>query len=249
MGHYTTNFLAFKQWKGLVIQRTRKDDCFVKKVVLFDLDGTLLDSVEDVAHCCNAALQKYGLPQHENHAYAGFLGRGVDALITDALGSADGQFHQQVLQEYNAAYQKLCAAGCKMYPGVPQMLQSLRRHGLLTGVVSNKPEAQAREVYQSTLSSLVDSWYGQRPGWPVKPDPCGVRHVLEELGGGSQPVAYVGDTEIDIATGRNAGIPVIGVSWGNRSRDFLLEAGADAVADTMEELEQILLKWAESTEG
>lgn len=220
----------------------------MKKVLLFDLDGTLLDSVEDVARCCNAALEKYGLPQHENRAYACFLGRGVDALITDALGSADGEFHEKVLRDYNIRYQELCAAGCKMYPGVPQMLQSLRRQGLLTAVVSNKPEAQAREVYQNTLSSLVDGWYGQRPGWPVKPDPCGVRYVLEELGPDACPVAYVGDTEIDIATGRNAGIPVIGVSWGNRSRNFLLEAGADQVADTMDELEKILLQVAEKIE-
>ena len=155
----------------------------MSKAVIFDLDGTLIDSLADIALCCNTALEISGLPQHDVDEYREFVGRGVNVLMTRAIGEEkDALYHQKVLADYNTIYGDICSGGCRMFPGIPQMLRNLRAAGILTAVVSNKPHAQTEAVYLSTLNGLVDAWYGQNPGWPTKPDPCGVRYVLEQLG-------------------------------------------------------------------
>ena len=107
-------------------------------------------------------------------------------------------------------------------------------------MVSNKPYNQTEGVYQSTLVNYVDSFYGQRPGWPTKPDPCGVQYVLEKLN--TRGLVYVGDSEVDIATGKNAGLPAIGVTWGMKTKEFLKEHGADIIVDSPAELTKIILE-------
>lgn len=212
-------------------------------VILFDLDGTLLDSLADITFSGNAALEKNGLPTHTQEEYRGYVGNGADMLIRRMLGpEAFGEYGEQVKKDYMAIYGDLCARGGKVFPGVMELLGALRGAGFLTAVVSNKPEVQTRLIWQSTFGDALDLAQGQIEGIPRKPDPAGPREVLRRLGGVC--AAYVGDSEVDMQTGKNCGFYTVGVTWGMRSRQVLLESGADRLADTMEELTGILLATA-----
>lgn len=212
-------------------------------VILFDLDGTLLDSLADIASCGNAALEKNGLPTHTLEEYRGYIGNGVDMLIRRMMSpEAFGEYGAQVKSDYMAIYGDLCARGGKVFPGVMELLGTLRKAGFLTAVISNKPEVQTRLIWQSTFKGFLDLAQGQLEGIAKKPDPAGPREVLRRLGGVC--TAYVGDSEVDMQTGKNCGFYTVGVTWGMRSREVLLENGADRLADTVEELTEILLATA-----
>ena len=220
----------------------------MKQAVLFDLDGTLLDSLEDIALCGNTALEISGLPQHTLEEYRRYIGNGVDALIRRMLRPEDFERHAaRVKSDYTALYGDLCAQGCRTYPGVPEMLRTLRGKGILTAVISNKPDPQVRMVWASTFGDTLDFAMGQLEGVPVKPDPAGPRALLRELGEEVRCAAYVGDSDVDMQTGKNCGFYTIGVTWGMRSRRVLLENGADAIAGTMGELTELLELAAEET--
>ena len=210
-------------------------------VILFDLDGTLLDSLADIALCGNTALEISGLPTHTLEEYWGYIGNGADMLIRRMLSPEDFEKHgAQVKNDYMTIYGDLCAQGCKPFPGIPEMLRTLRQAGARTAVISNKPDLQTRLVWQSTFGTDLDLAQGQLEGVPTKPDPAGPREVLRRLGG--RCAAYVGDSEVDMQTGKNSGFYTIGVTWGMKPRRVLVEAGADRLADTVEELTQLLLE-------
>lgn len=209
-------------------------------VILFDLDGTLLDSLADIALSGNAALEKNGLPAHTQEEYRGYIGNGVDMLIRRMMAAdAFEKYGARVKSDYMAIYGDLCARGGKVFPGVVEMLFTLRKAGFLTAVISNKPEVQTRLIWQSTFGDVLDLAQGQIEGIPRKPDPAGPREVLRRLGGDC--AAYVGDSEVDMRTGKNCGFYTVGVTWGMKPREVLLESGADRLAETVEELTEILL--------
>lgn len=210
-------------------------------VILFDLDGTLLDSLSDITLCGNAALEKNGLPVHTQEEYQSYIGNGADMLIRRMLGPEGyDRYGAQVKNDYMEIYGKLCAQGGKVFPGVLEMLSTLQKAGFLTAVISNKPEVQTQLIWRSTFGDALDLAQGQMDGIPRKPDPAGPREVLRRLGGVC--IAYVGDSEVDMQTGKNCGFYTIGVTWGMKPREILLENGADRLTDTMEELTAILLE-------
>lgn len=212
-------------------------------VILFDLDGTLLDSLSDISSCGNAALEKNRLPTHTQEEYRSYIGNGVDMLIHRMLAPEDREQHAaKVKSDYMAIYGDLCAKGGKLFPGVLELLRALKKAGFLTAVVSNKPEEQTRLIWKSTFGDTLDLAQGQMEGIPKKPDPAGPLEVLRRLNG--ECAAYVGDSEVDMQTGRNCGFYTVGVTWGMKPRELLLESGADRLADTVEELTEILLKTA-----
>ena len=135
-------------------------------------------------------------------------------------------------------YEGLCAQGCNPFPGVLDMLRTLQKAGFLTAVISNKPDSQTRLVWESTFGNTLDLAQGQLEGIPTKPDPAGPREVLRRLDGVC--AAYIGDSEVDMQTGKNCGFYTIGVTWGMKPREMLLENGADALADSVEELAALL---------
>lgn len=214
-------------------------------VILFDLDGTLLDSIGDIAYSGNAALEKSGLRPHTEEEYRRYIGNGVDMIIRRMLGpELVERYGAQVKSDYMTIYNDLCAKGGRPYPGVMEMLRTLQKAGFLTAVISNKPEVQTELLWKSTFGDALNLAQGHIDGIPRKPDPAGPREVLRRLNGVC--AAYIGDSEVDMQTGKNCGFYTVGVTWGMKSRQELVENGADRLADTMEELTEILLETAKA---
>ena len=212
----------------------------MKSVLLFDLDGTLLDSLADITLCGNQALELSGLPTHTQEEYKTYIGNGARLLVRRMLDPGDRTAHEdQVYQNYMTIYEALCARGCRPFPGILEMLGKLRAAGFATAVISNKPDSQTRRVWESTFGDTLDLAQGQLEGIPTKPDPAGPREVLRRLDG--RCAAYVGDSEVDMQTGKACGFYTIGVTWGMKPREVLRESGADILVDTVEELTACLI--------
>ena len=213
----------------------------MKPLVLFDMDGTLLDSVPAIARCCNRALAENGLPQHPLPKYNSMVGWGMRRLITLACPEGSGeQTLAKVMAAYDRIYTEECCQKGILYPGVEQLLRRLRQKGVLTAVITNKPQRQADALYRSTFSGLLDAVWGQREGMPLKPDPTLARALIESLEG--RAAAYVGDSPVDIALGAHLGLPAILMTWGSKTAEELRAADPNAVlADSAEELQRLLV--------
>ncbi len=198
----------------------------MKPLVLFDMDGTILNSVPTIAESCNAALAENGLPQHPLPAYNSMVGNGMRVLIRRACpADAPAELQEKVIASYDRIYTESCRRPGIIYPGIPALLQKLRMQGVLTAVISNKPQPQADALKESTF-----------PGFPLKPDPTLALALIGELH--ARPVAYVGDSQVDIALGKNLDLPTILMTWGSRTPAELLAADPGAIlAATAEELE------------
>ena len=197
--------------------------------VLFDLDGTLLDTIDDLAESMNSALHRFGLPQHEVEAYKYFVGDGVDILVRRALPEAHR--HETMIERSAAAmreeYEKRWAAKTRPYDGIPELLDALTECGVTMAVFSNKPH----EFTVKTIATLLPRWrfdrvIGARPSVPKKPAPDGALEIAGQLGIPPQAFLYVGDTNTDMKTAIAAGMYPVGVLWGFRTADELTGAGA-----------------------
>ena len=202
---------------------------------LFDMDGTLLDTLADLTAAVNHTLEQYGYPRRTIEQVRKGLGNGAAKLVAamlpqgeETLGFAD------IMRDYRAWYQAhACVETCQ-YPGVPEMLERLRQRGCKVAIVSNKPHGAACELAERFFPGVPT--FGERPETPRKPAPDMVFHALAALGAGKENAVYVGDSEVDVQTARNAGLPVIGVAWGFRGREALAAAGAETIVDTAAEL-------------
>lgn len=213
-------------------------------VVVFDLDGTLLNSIADISACANRALVASGLPTHSVDDYKGFVGWGAENLIRKAiLPATEEAVYRTVRGDYDRLYLELCSTGGKLFDGVAELLDALHGMGVLTAVCSNKPQEQTAAVCASSFGAMLDDCAGQCDGVPIKPDPAGVLLLLKRMQG--EIIAYVGDSDVDIATGKNLACHTIGVSWGMQPRQRLIDAGADLIADTMGELLRLLTSEAD----
>ena len=208
--------------------------------IIFDLDGTLLDTLEGLAGTCNAVLARYGFPLHVSESYRYFVGDGLTTLmerITPA--GTDRQTRDECCGLFTELYAKNWKNSCTLYHGVPEMLEALRKHPFRLAVLSNKPHAFAtlivEDFFPGTLFSLV---YGQREGRARKPDPAVALEIAATLGSNPVETVFVGDSGVDIQTGKAAGMLTIGVAWGFRGREELLESQADIIINTPMELLQ-----------
>ena len=215
----------------------------MKPLILFDMDGTLLNSVPTIGESCNRALAENGLPQHPIPAYNSMVGNGMRVLIGRACpADAAEELRQKVLAAYDRIYTEECHKPGIIYPGIPQLLQKLRAQGILTAVITNKPQPQADALRESTFRGMLDAIWGQREGFPLKPDPTLAKALIAELG--AIPAAYVGDSQVDIALGKNLGLPTVLMTWGSRTPAELLAADPNAVlASTAGELEALLERY------
>ena len=202
---------------------------------LFDMDGTLLDTLADLTAAVNHTLEQYGYPRRTIEQVRKGLGNGAVKLMAAMLpqGEETPGF-ADIMRDYRAWYQAhACVETCP-YPGVPEMLERLRQRGCKVAIVSNKPHGAACELAERFFPGVPT--FGERPETPRKPAPDMVFHALAALGAGKENAVYVGDSEVDVQTARNAGLPVIGVAWGFRGREALAAAGAETIVDTAAEL-------------
>lgn len=205
----------------------------MKKAVIFDLDGTLSDSIASLKYCGDRALAPFGYGPFPESDYKYFVGDGAANLVKRALIKA-GDEKLTHFEEAFALYKKYFAADCmyqvKPYDGIPELLAALKEKGLKTTVLSNKPHAQTLDVIHSLFGrDCFDLIQGQREGLPIKPDPAGVFAILEQLGLRAEDLLYLGDTATDMRTGKSAGAFTVGALWGFRDRRELEEAHADAI--------------------
>lgn len=209
---------------------------------IFDLDGTLLDTLQDLADSTNYALSLHHLPPRTVEEVRQFVGNGVGLLIHRAVpeGTAE-ELEGHVLRDFRAHYLLNMENRTAPYPGVLDLLDALRAAGLRTAVVSNKFDGAVKGLCQNYFGQRVEAAIGESQGVARKPAPDTVFRALAELGQAPEGAVYVGDSDVDILTAKNAGLPCIAVSWGFRSRAFLEANGARIIADTMQELEQLLL--------
>lgn len=213
------------------------------RAVIFDLDGTLLDTLDDLADSMNAALARLGLPVHHRDLYRYFVGDGLGILASRVLPEArrSAEMIQRVSDEMLGEYTTRWAVHTQPYDGVLQMLELLSRRGYLLNVFSNKPEEFTRLMVEHFLSDLP--WVkvrGARDGVPRKPDPAGALAIAKELSLEPEQFLYLGDTNTDMITASSAGMYPIGVLWGFRPRRELEESGAKALISHPLDLLQVI---------
>ena len=212
------------------------------KTVIFDLDGTLLDTIGDLAGAGNHVCRERGWPTHTEAEFRRMVGYGIPNLVEKftpaehreaaTLAAALAEF-----QRYYGAHQRDRTAP---YGGVSDLLSALKGQGLRLAVYSNKADEFSRSLAEHFFPGTFDAVLGKRPGVPGKPDPAGLRLLMAELGTTAEESVLVGDGETDVRSARNAGLRCVAVSWGFRSREVLLAEGPDALADSPGELLTVL---------
>ena len=204
------------------------------KAVIFDLDGTLLDTIEDIADSMNYVLGKYGYPQHTVAEYKLFVGDGAANLVKRSVRGIVAQEDVLLLLEngYRAEYLKRHADKTKPYDGIPELLSTLTGRGVKKAVLSNKPHDSTEKVLACYFPDVTfDAVIGQRPGYPIKPDPKGALEIISMLYEEKDNVLYIGDTGTDMLTAKAAGLKAVGALWGFREKAELAANGADMYAE------------------
>ena len=215
------------------------------KAVIFDMDGTVADTLRSIAGFGNAALAAHGFPALETDLYRQLVGNGADVLIRRMLRSTGLPHTEETVQAVRKTYDTLYEADptklVAPYPGIIDMLKTVRAAGIKTAILSNKPDNMTCFIADALFPGLFDIVHGQRSGIPKKPDPTAVRMLCDELGVTPDECLYVGDSGVDMQTGHNSGIVSVGVTWGFRGADELRENGADHLVDTAEALLSLIM--------
>lgn len=213
------------------------------RTVLFDLDGTLLNTIADLAAAGNHVCRKNGWPEYSVAEFQAMVGHGIPNLVrTFSPESAqDPETLAASLAEFFAYYSTHSMDHTVPYPGIPELLDRLNAAGVQLAVCSNKADEFSRLLIEHYFPGCFALVRGKREGVPVKPDPAVVHGILSELSADPAGALFVGDSATDVHTGHNAGLPVCAVTWGFRPRQSLEEAGADFLADTVTALEQTIL--------
>ena len=206
---------------------------------IFDLDGTLLDTLTDLAASTNYALRTHGMPEHTIDEVRRFVGNGVRKLMERAVpDGADNPLFDEAFATFRQYYMEHSLDTTRPYEGVPEMLAALKAKGCHLAVVSNKMMAATQELCRHFFPETIEVAIGENEaeGIRKKPAPDTVIAALRQLGVGEEGAVYVGDSDVDIDTARNSNLPCISVLWGFRDRDFLLQHGASTLISAPEEL-------------
>ena len=211
----------------------------MKKLVIFDLDGTMLNTIADLANSTNYALKVLGYPIHEPDKYNFMVGNGINKLFERAL--PDGEKTEEnvlrVRQEFVPYYDQHNADKSRPYPGVTELLETLQTAGMQLAVASNKYQAATEKLIAHYFPNIkFTAVFGQREGIPVKPDPIIVKEILQIAKVQEEETLYVGDSGVDMQTAINAGVTSCGVTWGFRPRTELESFHPDHIVDNAEEI-------------
>ena len=211
------------------------------KAVIWDLDGTLLDTLCDLAASTNAALAMNGMPERTIDEVRMFVGNGIRKLMERAVpGGAENLQFDKTLQDFVAHYGEHSRDHTKPYDGVPEMLDALSAKGIRHAIVSNKIDFAVKELNVQYFGSRIGIAVGDDPSRQRKPAPDSVWEAMRQMGVGKDETVYVGDSDVDVITARNAGIPCVAVSWGFRPVECLEGAGAEMIAHTPEQLQGMI---------
>ena len=208
------------------------------KTIIFDLDGTLLDTLDDLTDSTNAVLDKFGLKRRTREEVRAFVGNGIAKLIERAVGQDGIKYHAEVLAEFKRYYGEHCAEKTAPYPGILSLLQTLKEQGIKTAVVSNKADFAVKSLAKTYFDGLLLSAVGEdeEKGIRKKPAPDSLLAVMEQLSAAAETTLYVGDSEVDIQTAKNAGVDCLCVTWGFRDKAYLQEEGGRLFVDPAAEI-------------
>lgn len=208
------------------------------KTIIFDLDGTLLDTLDDLTDATNAALKKFGLKSRTRDEVCSFVGNGIAKLIERAVGEEGKEYQEAALAEFKSYYAAHCADKTAPYAGILTLLKTLQARGVKTAVVSNKVDFAVKSLAKTYFDGLLLSAVGENEaaGIRKKPAPDSLLAVMKELSATADSTAYVGDSEVDIQTAKNAGVDCICVTWGFRKKAYLQEEGGKLFMDTPAEI-------------
>lgn len=209
------------------------------KILVFDLDGTLVDSLTDLANATNKGLETAGLPTHPISAYKIFVGNGRDMLIKRAMGEkADNtELYNIVESVFDKEYKIHSNDNTASYDGCAEMLDKLADANIKTAVLSNKPDEFVADILKKVYPNhTFSAAWGKKPEYPKKPDGTSLNAILKQFGLNREDCLYIGDSDVDVFTAKNAGVDMLGVEWGFRGREELLSAGAAAVVKTADEI-------------
>ena len=214
------------------------------KASIFDLDGTLTNTLESMTYSVNLTLKEMGLSQITKDQCRMFVGNGARVLIEESLkvsGDPKASRIEEGMKIYGRIFDQNCTYHVTLYEGIPEMLKALKDRGIHLAVLSNKPDRQTVKVVKEIFGdNIFDYAQGQKDGIRRKPEPDGVWYLMEQMQVSKEECLYIGDSEVDAATGKNAGLKTIGVLWGFRDRKTLETAGADHLIERPEELLQFV---------
>lgn len=207
------------------------------KLIIFDLDGTLIDSLPDIYECVNLTLSHFNYPLRQKSEIRQFIGNGARNLIKQSFGDINGAELDEKLAFYNKIYTESGSPKTRLFDGVPEMLYSLKEKGYKLAILTNKPQMTTEKVYEKYLSQFnFDMVVGQSGSVKCKPDPTATLNILKTLGVQKQNTIFIGDGETDVLTSKNAGVKNISVLWGYRDKDQLEKAGASNFVNQIKDI-------------
>ncbi len=215
------------------------------KLCIFDLDGTLINSLYDLADAMNYALKQHGFQEHEPEKYRFMVGSGISTLADRAMvipqGLAGPEKKLEILADFNIYYNEHCLDKTRPYDHIPELLDTLDKQNILYAVMSNKPDNFSNMIVRALFpeNSFAAVW-GKRDGYERKPAPEAVWALMDELDVKREDCLYIGDSDVDVYTAQNAGLRFCGVSWGFRPKEELFSAGATYIADTPSDILKVL---------
>ena len=214
------------------------------KACIFDLDGTLTETLDSIAFSVRETLEEMGLSDISTELCQSFIGEGARRLMEKSLNAAGDPGYtriEEAMAIYNRVFDKNCTYNVTPYEGIEEVLQKMKEQNIKMAVLSNKPHGQTVKVVEKIFGdSLIEFVQGQQDDIPRKPSPEAVHMILDRFGVSKEECLYVGDSEVDIQTGINAELTTIGVTWGFRGRELLVKAGAKNLIDKAEELLKFL---------